>query len=132
MVALVILLGPILRHIAQTLFSLSMNHEQTWIVGRYALGAVLICFTTGMLHLVLPMKPPRLLQVLPGAVLWLSAAGLFTIYISSVTSYGSTYGKLGGIVVTLLFFDVTALIFIFGAELKSLHRSTAHSMVFIM
>jgi hypothetical protein len=33
-----------------------------------ALGAVLICFTTGMLHLVLPMKPPRLLQVLPGAV----------------------------------------------------------------
>jgi membrane protein len=28
-VALVILLGPILWHIAQTLFSLSMNHEQT-------------------------------------------------------------------------------------------------------
>ena len=122
-VALVILLGPILWHIARTLFSLSMNDEQTWILGRYALGAVLICFTTGMLHLVLPMKRPRLLQVLPGAVatsiLWLSAAGLFTVYISTLTSYGSTYGKLGGIVVTLLFFDVTALIFIFGAELNA-------------
>jgi membrane protein len=122
-VALVILLGPILWHIARTLFSLSMNDEQTWILGRYALGAVLICFTTGMLHLVLPMKRPRLLQVLTGAVatsiLWLSAAGLFTIYISTLTSYGSTYGKLGGIVVTLLFFDVTALIFIFGAELNA-------------
>ena len=54
-VALVILLGPILWHIARTLFSLSINDEQTWILGRYALGAVLICFTTGMLHLVLPM-----------------------------------------------------------------------------
>ena len=54
--ALVILLGPILWHVARSLFSLSTNDEQTWILGRYALGAVLICFTTGMLHLFLPMK----------------------------------------------------------------------------
>jgi len=82
-----------------------------------------ICFTTGGLHLVLPMKPPRLLQVLPGAVatsiLWLSAAGLFTVYVSTLTNYDSTYGKLGGIVATLLFFDVTALIFIFGGKLSA-------------
>jgi membrane protein len=69
------------------------------------------------------MKPPSLQQIVPGAIatsiLWLSAAGLFTIYISSLTNYGSTYGKLGGIVVTLLFFDITALIFIFGAELNA-------------
>ena len=121
--ALVILLGPILWHVARSLFSLSTNDEQTWIFGRYALGAVLICFTTGMLHLFLPMKRQGLLKVIPGAAatstLWLSAAGLFTTYISTLTDYGSTYGNLGGIVVTLLFFDVTALIFIFGAELNA-------------
>ena len=44
---------------------------------------------------------------------------MFTTYISTLTDYGSTYGNLGGIVVTLLFFDVTALIFIFGAELNA-------------
>ena len=120
-VALVILLGPILWHVVRSVFFLSIKDEQTWIFGRYALGAVLICFTTGMLHLFLPMKPPRLLRVLPGAVatsiLWLGAAALFTTYVSTLTDYGSTYGNLAGIVVTLLFFDVTALIFIFGAEL---------------
>jgi membrane protein len=122
-VGLVILLGPILWHIARSLFSLSVDDEQIWILGRYALGAVLISFTTGMLHRFLPMKPPSLQQIVPGAIatsiLWLSAAGLFTIYISTLTNYGSTYGKLGGIVVTLLFFDITALIFIFGAELNA-------------
>jgi uncharacterized BrkB/YihY/UPF0761 family membrane protein len=75
-----------------------MNDEQTWILGRYALGAVLICVTTTMLHLFLPMRRPRLPQVLLGAVatsiLWLSA-GLFTTYISTLASYGSTYGDLG-------------------------------------
>jgi len=122
-VALIILLGPILWHIARDLFSLSVKDEQTWIVGRYALGAVLICSTTGILHLFLPTIRPRLLRILPGAVatsiLWLSAAALFSVYISTLTNYGSTYGSLGGIVVTLLFFDITALIFIFGAELNA-------------
>jgi len=122
-VALFIVLGPILWHVARSLFPLSVDDEQTWIVGRYVLGAVLIGFATSMLHLFLPMKPPRLLQTLPGAaatsILWLTAAALFTVYISTLTNYGSTYGKLGGIVVTLLFFDITALIFIFGAELNA-------------
>ena len=43
---------------------------------------------------------------------------MFTIYINDIAHYGSTYGALAGIVVTLLFFDITALIFIFGAELN--------------
>ena len=51
---------------------------------------------------------------------------MFTTYISTLTNYGSTYGNLAGIVVTLLFFDITALIFIFGAELNaSLCRALA-------
>lgn len=69
------------------------------------------------------MKRPRFLRVLPGAaatsILWLSAAALFTTYVSTLTDYGSTYGNLAGIVATLLFFDVTALIFIFGVELNA-------------
>ncbi len=122
-VALIILLGPILWHVVRSLFFLSINDGQTWIFGRYALGTVLICFTTGMLHLFLPMKRPRFLRVLPGAaatsILWLSAAALFTTCVSTLTDYGSTYGNLAGIVATLLFFDVTALIFIFGVELNA-------------
>jgi membrane protein len=53
------------------------------------------------------------------SILWLGAAALFTTYVGTLTDYGSTYGNLAGIVVTLLFFDVTALIFIFGAELNA-------------
>jgi uncharacterized BrkB/YihY/UPF0761 family membrane protein len=78
------------------------------------------------------MKPPRLLQVLPGAVatsnLWLSAAGLFTVYISAAHQLRVDLWQVRSHRGGPAFFDVTALIFIFGVELNA----NLHSMVIIM
>ena len=38
----------------------------------------------------------------------------YTVYLRSVPSYSVTYGSLGGIVVTLFFFYISALLFIFA------------------
>ena len=37
-------------------------------------------------------------------------------------SFSVTYGSLGGIVVTLFFFYISALLFVFGAEFNSVLR----------
>ena len=37
-------------------------------------------------------------------------------------SFSVTYGSLGGIIVTLFFFYISALLFIFGAEFNSVLR----------
>ena len=64
--------------------------------------------------------------MVPGAViawaLWLAAVWGYTVYLRSVPSYSVTYGSLGGIVVTLFFFYISALLFIFGAEVNSVLR----------
>ena len=77
------------------------------------------------------MKPPRLLQVLPGAVatsiLWLSAGGLFTVYIGSSPATGRPMASSEASWCPA-FFDVTALIFFFGVVLNA----SLHSMVIIM
>jgi hypothetical protein len=75
----------------------------------------------------LPMHRLELREVLPGAiatsVLWLIAAALFTLYLSRLADYGATYGTLGGVVITLVFFYISAVIFIYGAEFNaSLYR----------
>jgi membrane protein len=64
--------------------------------------------------------------VLPGAavtvVLWVALASLFSLYLRNLGRFSLTYGSLGGIVITLLFFYFSATIFIFGAEINSARR----------
>ena len=122
-VAFFILLGPLIWKLLQWLFPFQLQDDSLWIVGRYALGALLITALSTMLHRFLPVRAPRWREIMPGAIttslMWLGLAGLFTIYLSELANYGSTYGALAGVIVTLLFFDLTALIFIFGAELNA-------------
>jgi hypothetical protein len=52
-------------------------------------------------------------------VLWLLGSALFAIYASNLGSYDKTYGSLGGVVVLMLWLDITALVIIIGAELNA-------------
>ena len=59
----------------------------------------------------LPSHLPRR-EILPGAavtvVLWLVLASLFSFYLQNLARFSVTYGSLGGIVLTLMFFYLTA------------------------
>ena len=48
-----------------------------------------------------------------------------SFYLALAGSYDSTYGTLGGVVITLLFFYTASLVFIFGAELNAAYRPLA-------
>jgi membrane protein len=93
---------------------------------REALGLFLLLGLLMLLYRVLPNVQLRPMEVVPGAVvawlLWLAAVWGYTIYLRSVPSYSVTYGSLGGIVVTLFFFYISAVLFIFGAEINSVLR----------
>jgi membrane protein len=57
-------------------------------------------------------------------LLWLGLARLFSYYLQNLGRFTWTYGSLGGIVITLLFFYLSAAIFIFGAEINGARRRT--------
>jgi membrane protein len=122
-IAFLVLLGPFLLHIAEDVLLLPIGQKAFLILAQYAAGAVLMSFGVALVHLLLPMHLLQLREVLPGAIatsiLWLIAAALFTLYLSRLADYGATYGTLGGVVVTLVFFYISATIFIFGAEFNA-------------
>ena len=98
-----------------------------WTVLRYAFSLAVMVGGLVALHRFLPNRAHKTAWVLPGAllttVLWLVLANLFTRYLATIPSYSMTYGPLGGAVVSLLFFYVTALIFVLGGEYNAaLHR----------
>lgn len=58
--------------------------------------------------------------------LWLAASGLFSWYASSFGSFNETYGALAGVVVLLLWLQITFFLILLGAELNAeLEHQTA-------
>jgi YihY family inner membrane protein len=52
-------------------------------------------------------------------LLWILGSIAFTIYVSKIGSYDKTYGSLGGVIILLLWFYLTAYVILFGAELNA-------------
>jgi membrane protein len=93
---------------------------------REALGFLLLLGLLMLLYRVLPSVRLRATEVVPGALLawalWLAAVWGYSVYLRSVPSFSITYGSLGGIIVTLFFFYISAFLFVFGAEFNSVLR----------
>ena len=68
-------------------------------------------------------EEPRWRWVTPGALLaaglWLVASLAFSFYVSNFGAYDAYYGTLGGVVVALLWFYISAYAVILGAELNA-------------
>jgi membrane protein len=60
--------------------------------------------------------------------LWILGSIAFTTYVSKVGSYDKTYGSLGGVIILLLWFYLTAYVILAGAELNAeIERQTARA-----
>lgn len=53
------------------------------------------------------------------ATLWLGASALFAIYVRVFANYGKTYGTLGSVVALLMWFFVSGVIVVLGAEINA-------------
>lgn len=106
----------------------SLGLEGTfWTVvslGRWPLAIVLLVIGAGFLYWAAPNLDVKPLWVIPGALLfgiiWVVATDAFGYYVSHVGSYGATYGALGGIVIVLIWFYLSAFALLLGAELNQI------------
>ncbi len=78
------------------------------------------------------LKSRRWHWITPGSVigvaLWLMASGALRLYLHFITSYSKSYGSVGAVIILLLWFYVTGLAFLIGAEVNSVieHASAQH------
>ncbi len=93
---------------------------------------LLLVVMSANVYYILPNTRLSYRSTLPGATLtalgWMGAAGLFSAYLSGVNRINLIYGSLGGVIAALLFFYVTNLIFIYGAELNYLMQQWVGEM----
>jgi len=97
--------------------------EWTWLVLQWPLVFVLITTAFGLMYYFGPDADQDWVWITPGAVagsvLWLLVSLLFKIYIARFTDYEASYGTVGGVIVVLLWFYVSGVAILTGAELNS-------------
>ena len=95
--------------------------ETSWDLLRWptALGGIMLMM--GILYYIGPNAKQPLRSIIPGimiaTLLWVVAALLFGVFLQ-YSNPGSAYGVLGGVIVLLFFFYLTAMIMLVGAEVN--------------
>lgn len=124
--SLAVIFGPLVWRLFGADIDDLLETRLVFITVRYAVAVVLLVGALLLLHRSLPNTTQPFAHILPGvcvtAVLWLGGASLFSWYVGNLANYALFYGSLGGVAITLMFFYVTAIIFIFGAEFNAVWR----------
>ncbi|MEM7022677.1 MAG: YihY/virulence factor BrkB family protein [Pseudomonadota bacterium] len=119
--ALLIIFAPLAISMVEQLTTFDVPAEAD--LARYLIGAVLLYMTLWSMHRILPDRSNEGMIFWPGVlismVLWVLAATALSIYVANTPSYTITYGALAGVVVTLLFFYLTGVAIIFGAQVNA-------------
>jgi membrane protein len=118
-----IILGPWVWRVVTWFTFLDPADLTLWHLARYSFALIALALGVIALHRILPDAKLTIRQILPGAltttIIWIIAASLLTLYFGKFANYSATYGSLGGVIITLMFFYVSAIIFIFGGELNA-------------
>ena len=94
-----------------------------WTCLRVPVALLVNTLAVALIYHVAPTmeQPFRLLT--PGTVLtvlgWLGASLLFSAYVATVAHYTTTYGSVAAIVVLLLYFYISPLVLLLGAEVNA-------------
>ncbi|MFV9835547.1 MAG: YihY/virulence factor BrkB family protein, partial [Rickettsia aeschlimannii] len=94
---------------------------------RYSLILILLFLGASSLYYILPNVKLNFIDVFPGAlltvILWIISGYLLSTYIVYYNQLNLMYGSLGSIIVTLIFFYIINMIFIYGAEFNYLMKN---------
>ncbi|CAN5836672.1 YihY/virulence factor BrkB family protein [soil metagenome] len=121
--AVLLLMGPdIVKPIASAV-GLDQVFTLVWSIVRIPIAVLLLMLAVGLIYWLFPNYSQPFRFITPGAVLavivWILASLGFSFYVSNFSSYSKTYGALASVIVLLLYFFISALILLFGAEINA-------------
>jgi membrane protein len=89
---------------------------------RYPAAVAILVAALFVAHVFLPARRSRFSNMWPGVLftvaVWVALGMAFSLYLSQFANYASYYAGLAGIVASLYFLYLAALVLIFGGELN--------------
>ncbi|PCJ75455.1 MAG: hypothetical protein COA53_06015 [Rhodobacteraceae bacterium] len=124
--AVSVVFTPLLFQLAERWLDIALPASMGALV--FILGVTVFVLFLIALHRILPSHATKGRRIWPGImvslILWLFGAVAFSIYLSLVPTYAVTYGTLTGVMVLAMFFYLTGVAIIFGAEVNAVLKLT--------
>jgi membrane protein len=118
-----VLVGPALAERVATWAHLGPAFAWTWMILQWPIVFLLVTLAMALIYFYAPDAVQEWIWITPGSVLattlWLAISLAFKFYVKHFASYNATYGAIGGVIVLMLWFYVSALAVLIGAELNA-------------
>lgn len=127
-VALVLpIFGNVIISMISSILGLPAQTEILFQLLRWVIAVIVMTLMLLLLYRFAPNKTLKWKEILVGsltaALLWQIVSLGFSFYVSNFGNYSATYGSLGGVIILLLWFFLTGLVLMIGAELNVIfHR----------
>src|SRR5687767_2418295 len=118
-----IVAGPTLASQVASSFGLGSVFEWTWKILQWPLAFLLVSTAVGLVYYFAPDAEQDWVWITPGAIvgtlLWVVVSLAFKFYVANFADYNATYGAVGGVIVLLLWFYISGLAILVGAEMNA-------------
>jgi len=118
-----VLVGPTLAEQVAARAHMGPAFTWTWWILQWPVVFALVALAMASIYYYAPDAVQEFVWITPGSILatalWLLISLGFKFYIANFTSYTATYGLIGGAIVLMLWFYVSALAVLIGAELNA-------------
>ena len=118
-----VLVGPTAAEYIARVTGLGPVFTWTWKILQWPVVLALVATGAGFVYYFAPDAEQEWVWVTPGAVLasliWLGASLGFKNYVAHFATYTETYGAIGGVMVLLLWFYISGVVLLLGAELNA-------------
>jgi membrane protein len=118
-----VLVGPTLaEHVANRLY-LGPAFEWTWKILQWPVVFALVATGVAIVYYYAPDVQQDWVWLTPGSIfatsVWLLVSLGFKYYVARVGAYTETYGAIGGVMVLMLWFYLSGLVILIGAEMNA-------------
>jgi membrane protein len=118
-----VIAGPTLAEKIAEAMHLGAVFTWSWKILQWPVVFMMVATAVALVYYVAPDADQAWVWITPGSVLatglWVLASLGFRVYVTNFANFNETYGALGGVMVLLLWFYVSGIALLAGAELNA-------------
>ena len=118
-----VLVGPALAEKVAVWAHMGPAFAWTWKIVQWPIVFLLVTLAIALIYYYAPDAVQEWVWITPGSVLattlWLLISLAFKFYVAHFATYNATYGTIGGVIILMLWFYLSALAVLVGAELNA-------------